>query len=109
MTTYVRALARCKKEDKSDYLLHFDVRLQDGRISRRQPVYGWQHGFGDSMPFILLSDGQVDFGTRWGPDRFGQTDVLDVAMAIGSELRWWGHDWNETYSIVSIKSLEELV
>jgi|GEM_PF-3969288 len=109
LNTYVRVFARCTNEERLDDLLHFDLRLKDGRVSMRHPVYGWQLGLGESKPFVISNDGQVDFGTAYNPQRYGQTDLLDSNIALERDIRWWGHGYGETYRIRSIKSLEELI
>jgi hypothetical protein len=107
--TYVRVLARCINEERLDDILHFDLRLVAYRVADRYPVLGWQTGLGESKPVVVSSDGRVDFGTAYDPQRFGNTDLLGIEIRLGSEIRWWGHGYNESYKICAIKCLLDLV
>ena len=57
-------------------------------------------------PFVLDSNGEVDFGTGYdGADRYYETDIAQVTLAIGADVAWRMEDYDGRYKVVGVTQL----
>jgi hypothetical protein len=83
-----------------------------GHVLGKAPMAGWWGNFAasnDLIPFILLPNGKLDFGSEYEvEDRYGTTNVHSKTIAIG-EYVTVQTDWGEHCLRVSkIVWLDEL-
>ena len=61
-----------------------------------------------SRSFVLYSDGKVDFGEAWeGNDQFGQLDLREKKVRVGTILRFHGSGYDEQFRIARLVPLGE--
>lgn len=65
--------------------LTIDVVLQNRMIVAGKPYFGFRGTLsGDLLPFILFSDGSIDYGSGYEErDRHGSTNILEKKIELG--------------------------
>jgi hypothetical protein len=101
-SAHVEVIAKCIAEGGDDDRILLSLRLKDGRVCSGIQVYGCQQGFRESMPFIIEPNGQIDFGTAYDLQQFGETDLYQVLIELGSKVSWSAHGADDTFEVESI-------
>jgi hypothetical protein len=67
----------------------------------------WQDKDADTRcPFVLDPSGNVDFGTGYdGQDRYYETDILNIELAIGQQVGWRTDEFEQVFSVVGMTQL----
>jgi hypothetical protein len=83
---------------------------EEGNVSRKVPAVGWWGLFSpgdDFYPFVLRSDGRVDFGSVYEKeeDRFGRCNLFDKQIRRGEYVTFW---FNEDELCMRAKDFQPL-
>ena len=111
MVRYVRIIARPTVDNPDEFPLYVDAILDDNnKVSGSYPIFGFQGEIqqrsGASMPFILRSDGRMDFGEKYAStDRFYHFDLRDVSISVKQLLRIHGDSYEGAFRITGLKPL----
>ena len=112
MGHYVRITAMPTVDNQDEFPIYIDVILdEDALVRSDRPYFGFQgeieQRLGASMPFVVHSDGRMDFGEKYpSPDRFYQIDLpgrrikLDQLLTIDN-----GSDYKVLFRISDLASL----
>jgi hypothetical protein len=109
----VRIISEPTVDNSGTRPFYLDVPIDDdGTVVGKQALFGFQGKMNDptdwSRPFVLYSDGKVDFGEAWeGNDQFGQTDLRNRSVRVGTILHWQGSGYDEQFRITRLVPLGE--
>jgi hypothetical protein len=106
---YVRVTASptADNPDPSQFLFDVVIDPQDSIVGK-DLIFGCSYDptrrSGTSTPFIVDSDGTVDYGIGYpnSIDQYGETDLLDKKMTKGMLLRIWGPGYQHLLRISSV-------
>jgi hypothetical protein len=85
-----------------------DLVFEGNTVRRGVPFFGvWQDRNEETRcPFVLDPNGEVDFGTGYdGQDRYYQTNIAEVDLAIGADVEWRSEDYDGRYKVVGVTQL----
>jgi hypothetical protein len=111
MAKYVRITARPTVDNPDEFPLYVDLILDDNdKVLGNYPIFGFQGEIGQksgaSMPFILHSDGRMDFGEKYvSPDRFYHLDLRDVSIRVKQLLTIHGDGYEGAFRILELRPL----
>ena len=71
--------------DGEDTTITFDLALARDRVVERAVFFGYTGQVGTAFyPFVLLTDGRIDYGTDYADDiRYIQTDIRERPVRLG--------------------------
>ena len=106
---YVRISASNTNPDKRGDYLFFDLRMKDGEVSNRLPIFGLQLNGEERMPFFIEADGRADYGVTYPEkDRYMTTDLFRIEIVPLSIITVASHDFSDTYLIDWVKEIDDL-
>jgi hypothetical protein len=111
MARNIRITATPTVDNLEEFPFYVDLVLDDSsKVSGDHPIFGFQGEIaqrsGASMPFILHSDGRMDFGEKYdSPGRFFQIDLRDVSVCVGQLLTISGDSYEGKFRIRDLKPL----
>ena len=88
--------------------MSFDLVLNGRTAKAGLESFGlWQDKREDiRCPFVMDPNGQVDFGTGYdGGDRYYETNILTLELAIGQQVGWRTENGEATFRITGITQL----
>ena len=116
MSKYVRVTAIPTRDNPTEAKFHFDILIDAaGAISGDEPIFGHQgelRAGGDSRPFVLYRNNQLDYGDACGEgnDRYGTINLREVKIETGQILEYKSHDgsgFTQYYRISQVRALEQ--
>jgi hypothetical protein len=99
---HVFAIAHLVKRGGEISVLNFGFCMSNERIQKAVPTFGIQLTSSRSIPFVLASAGEIDFGTAYDLQQYGRTDILEQRIDLGCRFSWEAHGESELYEIISI-------
>lgn len=97
-----------QRDDDANEGMHIDVVLNGAQVKKGSEYYGvwYDKTEGTQCPFILKSDGQLDYGPGYeDEDQFYDTTLLNANFATGSPVTVTFEDEVIGYKISSITPL----
>ncbi len=106
---YVRVETEATGDNPKSAPLFFDVVIDENHsIIGEHPIFAHQtypKGRGRySYPFVVDSEGRVDFGMD---EPGGKTNLRDKLIVPGSIILWTGPGWDETFRIKELVALAD--
>ena len=111
MVRCLRITALPTVDNPVEFPLYVDVITDDSNmVSGMHPIFGFQGEIGQrsgaSMPFILHSDGRMDFGEKYlTTGRFYHLDLRNVSMDVGRLLTIHGEGYQASFRISELITL----
>ena len=113
---FVRVTAKHIVRDGSEPMpkIQFDLKIDDETKAvlgkwKIFCVFGsYKEDGQDIHPFVLHEDGRVDYGTDWEEGRFGETNIREKPMEVGTYFEFTDSDEETyTYGITTVAVLGE--
>jgi hypothetical protein len=112
MARYVRVVAEPTIDNPDTLPLYLDVAIDsENEIAGAHAIFAFQgeinNSHGRSLPFMLKSNGRVDFGEGYkeSSEQYGELDLRDGKVFEGRLLRFQGSGYDQKFRITKIVAL----